>query len=208
MAWLINEDEAIKQLLSGLTVSDQNVAERPVKVWFRMPEAEEREVTYPFITIDLIDISEEEAFAHRGRIKPGYVPQGYNPSPIGSDYKTEFPVPITLTYQISTFTRSAWHDRQLTLKMHNVLPFRFGSLYVEADNTVRTLQLLDVQPFDGMDANNKRVFRKAYTVTVYSEIFPDALLAIQRVEQVRVDVHGSLEPLTIAQPLDASTGTP
>lgn len=186
MAWLINEDEAIKALISGLTVSDQNVTNRPVKVWFRYPEAEEREITYPFITIDQIDIMEETDLAHRGRIKPRYVPEGYQNPPVGTDHKTEFPVPVTVVYQITTHTRSAWHDRQLVTKLHNLLPFRFGSLFVEADDTVRTMQMVEFTPADQLDANGKRIFRKAFTVTVATELFPDALLAVPRVDEVEI----------------------
>lgn len=187
MAWLINEDEAMKSLLTGITVTDQN-ATRKVKVWFRYPEAEERELTYPFITIDMIDINEAEDLAHRGRIEPGYLPEGYAAPPVGHDYKTEFPVPVTLVYQVTSHTRSAWHDRQLTTALHNIFPFRFGSLFVPADNTVRTMQLAEFMPADRIDANSKRVFIKAYTVTVASEIFPSALLAVPYPSSVVINV--------------------
>lgn len=198
MPFLVNEDEALKKMLKGMTVSDQNDVDRPVKVWFRLPESEERQVTYPFITIDLIDVDEEKDRAQRGRIKTEYLPEGYSESPIGSDYLTETPIPVSLVYQITTHTRSAWQDRQLQgVMLGNKLPFRFGSLEVPADQTVRRLDLIDWQQVDSLDRNNKRVFRKAYTIAVSAELFPDALLAVQRVTAVRPTVLHQLEPFIV-----------
>jgi hypothetical protein len=197
MAFLINEDQALKDLLEGMTVADQNQAERPVSVYFRMPEAEERRVTYPFITIDFIDMEEEVDRAHRGTVTPEYLPEGYEEPVVDGVYKTEFPIPMSLIYQITTHARSAWHDRSLVAQMLNKLPVRFGSLDVAADETVRRLDRLDMQQVDMLDQNNKRVFRKAYTVAVSAEIFPEALLASQRVTQVIPTVYHQLEPFIV-----------
>ncbi|NDC89491.1 MAG: hypothetical protein EB075_11945, partial [Bacteroidetes bacterium] len=49
------EDAALKQRLSALTVSDDRDMRRPIKTFFRYPDAE-TEKTYPFATIELIDI--------------------------------------------------------------------------------------------------------------------------------------------------------
>ena len=54
--FIIAEDLALKTLLSGITVSDDSNASRPVKAWFGYPDVEVRDQTFPFITIDLIDI--------------------------------------------------------------------------------------------------------------------------------------------------------
>ena len=48
--FLLAEDEALKQHLSGITVTDDRNEHRPVKVFFRYPEGE-TEKHYPFITI-------------------------------------------------------------------------------------------------------------------------------------------------------------
>jgi len=53
--FLFAEDEAIKLQVSGLTVTDDRDAQRPVQVFFRYPEGE-TERHYPFITIELIDV--------------------------------------------------------------------------------------------------------------------------------------------------------
>ena len=54
--FIIAEDNAIKELCKGMTVSDDANQSRPVKVWFGYPDIEVRDQTFPFITIDLIDI--------------------------------------------------------------------------------------------------------------------------------------------------------
>lgn len=200
MPFLINEDDALKRHLQGLTVSDQNDATRKVGVWFRLPEAEERPVTYPFITIDLIDVAEESDRAHRGLVSPAYRPEGYVTPPEGFGDQTEYPLPVSLTYQITTFTRSAWHDRQLSAQMlGNVIPMRFGGLHVPADDTVRRLDFVEWQQVDGLDRDNKRVFRKAYTVTVSAELFLDALIEVQQVTKVVPTVFHQLEPFIVEQ---------
>jgi hypothetical protein len=197
--FLISEDDALKKHLSGLTVADQNDADRKVGVWFRLPEAEERRITYPFITIDLIDVREEYDRAHRGVVIPNYVPEGYEEPPEGFGRKaTEFAIPVSLVYQITTHTRSAWQDRQLTGQMiGNKLPLRFGQLHVQADDTVRRLDLLEWQSLDSLDRDNKRVFRKAYTIAISAELWPDALLEVQKVASVGITVFHQLEPFIV-----------
>lgn len=200
MPFIINEDEALKRHLQGLIVSDQNNPQRPVKVYYRMPEAEERQITYPFITIDLIDIEEETDRAHRGRIGLDYVPDGYDPSPVGADNLTEFPIPVSLLYQITTHTRNAWHDRALQAQLlGNKLPFRFGGLEVKADNTVRRLDFLGWDQADALDQNRKRVFRKAYTVAVSSEMYLDAIVAVPLVERVEISLFAQLQPFIVEE---------
>lgn len=203
MPFLINEDEALKQLLGGITVSDQNDNARPVKVYFRLPEPEERQITYPFITIDLIDIDEETDRSHRGIVAPEYSVEGYSDPAAGfGAYQGEFPIPVSLIYQLTTFTRSAWHDRLLSAAMlGNKIPFRYGSLDVPADETVRRLDLLEWQSVDSLDRDNKRVFRKAYTIAVSSELLPEAMTSVQTVDTVDTAVFHQLEPF-IVEPAD------
>lgn len=203
MPFIISEDQALKDHLQGLVVTDQNNDQRKVTVYYRMPEAEERRISYPFITIDLIDIEEEKDRAHRGRIGLDYVPDGYDPAPVGADNLTEFPIPVSLLYQITTHTRSAWHDRVLQAQlMANKIPFRFGALEVKADNTVRRLDFLGFDQADALDAQRKRVFRKAYTIAVSSELYPDAVLSVQQVASVGISLYSQLESF-IVEPTNA-----
>lgn len=197
MPFLINEDQALKQWLKGMTVAD-NQATRSVGVWFKLPEKEEREVSWPYITIEFLDVNEEPERAHRGRTVLNYAPEGWDPSPDGFTDKTEWPIPVALLYQIVTHTRSAMHDRQLQATiLSQKLPFRFGALLVPADETVRELQLIDVRSADYLDQNRKRVFRKVYTISVSAELLPESIVAIQRVETVHINVDYQLEPFTI-----------
>ena len=53
MPFLISEDEALKSHLQGMEVAGRDGRALPVRVWFRWPEQEEREIQYPFITIEL-----------------------------------------------------------------------------------------------------------------------------------------------------------
>ena len=83
-------------------------------------------------------------------------------------------VPVDLLYQVSTFTRSALHDRQLSASMlTKVFPFRTGSIHVQADNTDRRLELLDWSTADLLDPEagyRKRIFRKVYTLQMSAEL--------------------------------------
>ena len=54
--FIVAEDLAIKTWCQGMTVSDEKNPSRPVQVWFGYPDVEVRNQSFPFITIDLIDI--------------------------------------------------------------------------------------------------------------------------------------------------------
>jgi hypothetical protein len=198
--FLLAEDEAIKARLTGLTVTDDRNNTRPVQVFFRYPDAEtERE--YPFITIEMLDIVHAKNRQHSelpiyyyntagGASVPAdlekradvmrYWPS--NSADFGyldnkNDYQVlvsnEF-VPVDLLYQVSTFTRSALHDRQLSANMlTKVFPFRRGSIHIAADNTDRRLELLDWSTADLLDPEagyRKRIFRKVYTLQMSAEL--------------------------------------
>jgi len=51
MTFALAEDAAIKTYLSGMTVSDEKSASRPVGVWFGYPDVELRQQIFPFVTI-------------------------------------------------------------------------------------------------------------------------------------------------------------
>lgn len=199
--FLLDEDNALKALLKGIVVNDDN-GERKVGVWFRLPEPEERAREFPYITIDLVDLERASDREHRGRIKMSYVPANVAASPAGMDNKTEFPIPVELVYEITTHTRKAWHDRQLqAILLTDKLPFRYGVLEVATGEddvvTMRRLDFVDVVSNDGTDGDGKRVFRKVYTVTVSSELFPDTITAVQRVTTVQPAVLHQLETFTV-----------
>lgn len=183
-AWLIAEDEALKAHVRGMKVVN-NDTETPVGVRFGLPEAEEGDVRYPLVTINMVDISEGNERAHAGRITPSYIPHGQIPVPTGMGAATEFPIPVNIDYQITTFARSAWHDRQIQAQMlGDKFPFKHGVLYVPSDGSRRTMMLLEWQSIDGLDVNNKRQFRKAYTLRVFSELFLGQIEHLHKVQRV------------------------
>lgn len=198
--FLLAEDEALKLRLSNITVSDDRNNNRPVKVFFRYPDGEtERE--YPFITIEMLDIVHAKNRQHSENVLYYYNTGGGASAPAGAsvapnamnywpsnsdnfsfitnknDYQVlqanEF-VPVDLLYQVSTFARTALHDRQLSAKMlTQVFPFRRGSIHIGADNTDRRLDLLDWSTADLLDPEagyRKRIFRKVYTLQMSAEL--------------------------------------
>jgi hypothetical protein len=198
IGFLLAEDEAIKNILSSITVTDDRNNARSVEVFFRYPESE-TERSYPFITIEHIDIiharnrqhSESDIFFRTGANNVPPIPAGsanrmdYWPSVSSTfSFKTgknnygyleaNEHVPIDLLYQISTFTRTALHDRHLTAKiLTEVFPWRRGFIDIGADNTIRRLDLLDWTTADLLDPEagyRKRIFRKVYTVQMTAEI--------------------------------------
>lgn len=212
--FLLAEDEAIKARLTGITVSDDRNATRPVKVFFRYPEAE-TERDYPFITIEMLDIvhaknrqhSENPLYYYNtagGASVPADIAQrpnvlSYWPS-TSSDFSfitnrddysvlttNEF-VPVDLLYQVSTFTRSALHDRYLSsIMLTKIFPFRRGSIHVPADNTDRRLELLDWSTADLLDPEagyRKRIFRKVYTLQMSAELPSTDLFGTQQATRV------------------------
>lgn len=206
--FLLAEDAALKDRLSGITVSDDRNANRPVKVFFRYPEGE-TEKEYPFITIEMVGLSVAKNRLHSEHTRyfsgpsagyplgidhPNYI--GYMPSELDRNGMTalldnpnnylrmEAPLPVDLMYQISTYTRSALHDRQLSAKLFRyVLPFRSNYLKIAADGTVRRLDLMGWSQADLLDGEagyRKRIFRKVFTVMVNAEIPREDLVLIKQ----------------------------
>ena len=183
MTFLLSEDEALRNLLKDLTVTDQkSVTEegptRKVGVWFGQPDQEITEQKYPYITIDMIDIAEDFSRAMRGKVKPEYLS---DPTTIGEsteydselhDWEINYPIPVNIDYQITTYSRQPRHDRQILAQLlYTKIPLRFAVLMTN-DNTVRRLDVLDVSKRD-ITESGKRLFVNAITLRVSSEIAPE-----------------------------------
>lgn len=199
------EDAALKRRLSTLHVSDDRNVERVPKVFFRFPEGE-TEKLYPFITIDLLDISyvrerqesERTYFYRAGGAAPTnlqFWPSELDQTALeeqadGGLLSTDQFVPVDLTYQISTHTRSQRHDRQLTMLMlRRVFPLRRGFIEIPEDGTMRRCDLMDWRPADVLDQEagyKKHIFRKVYTVVINAEIPQSDLLGVPIVTTVEV----------------------
>lgn len=150
---------------------------RKVGVWFGQPDQELRDQKYPYITIDMIDIAEDFSRAMRGKVKPSYID---DPGTIGTNtefdddlhsWKIDYPIPVNIDYQITTYSRQPRHDRQIMAQLlYTKIPLRFAVLHTN-DNTVRRLDVLDISKRD-VSENGKRLFVNAITVRISSEIAP------------------------------------
>jgi hypothetical protein len=217
VGWLLAEDDAVKQLFKGWTVPNDKGEAQPVQVWFRFPDPE-RQIVYPFITLDLLDIVPatelwHSEYPHQGDyLVDATIGQNrwYRPTDIDNT-----PVPLydpsvsdtvvdgivrrnylayRLFYQASYWAKTAIHDRIQTSKLvqRAVRPGPFW-LYVAADDTYRRTEWMgwttaDIPTQDG----NKRIFRKAITFSVQTEIPQDFVEEItERIQPVdRVLVKG------------------
>ena len=194
MTFLLSEDAALRNLLLGMTVTDQKAngvgTPRSVKVYFGQPDSEIRDQSYPYLTIDMIDIAEDFARAHRGLTKPDYLPNPTtDPSGTGvydeetNNWYIHWPIPVNIDYQITTYSRQPRHDRQILAQMLTAkIPMRFATLETD-DNTVRRLDLLDVSKRD-VTESGKRLFVNAFTVRVSSEISSQTYTQVYKTLQV------------------------
>lgn len=205
MTFLISEDEALRDVLKGMTVSDDKNASRNVGVWFGQPDTEIRQQQYPFVTIDMIDISEgTERVMNAQYVKPWYLePENLDAQGVTfDDWGMYQPIPMNIDYQITTFARQPRHDRQIISQILGTrLPFRFGSLVCkekqvaadEWDATTRRLDMLGMAKRDTVESG-KRLFMNMYTVRVSSEIPAPFLPKLyKRVNNVLVEV-GQYDP--------------
>lgn len=171
MAFLLDEDKAIRELLQGMVVHDQKSdgsdTPRPVGVWFGQPDQELRNQVYPYITIDMVGISRDPQREMRGRTTAPYL----TPDNLaeGAGWDIELPIPVNIDYQITTFARHPRHDRELMAQvLYEKLPFRFAQIDIGA-NTVHRLEVMGVSKRDSTE-QAKRLFTNAITVRLATEI--------------------------------------
>ena len=200
MTFLIDEDEALRNLLKDMLVTDQKSVteegpQRKVQVYFGQPDQEIRSQTYPYITIDMIDIAEAFDRAHRGKVKPAYLE---DPTTIGEDttydpdlhsWEIDYPIPVNIDYQITTYARQPRHDRQILAQLlYTRIPMRFAVLEIGPNTqygTTRRLDVLDISKRD-ITESGKRLFVNAITVRVSSEIAPSTFNKMYKALQVTV----------------------
>ena len=210
----LSEDAALKELLRGIVVTDQRAnaegENRPVKVWFGMPDQELRNQDYPYITIDMIDVLEDRARSHRGFLNGENDSAYLRPAnaTTGKGMKIDMPIPINIDYQVTTYARNPRHDRQILSELlFTRLPLRFGAL-LPADDTVRRLDVLDVSKRDTVE-QAKRLFINAITVRVSSEMPLTQYKELYKVQKVitsgpplvrRGDEFVGVDTFTITQP--------
>lgn len=199
MPFLINEDKGLKALLAGVTVTDAKNGARPVGIWFGQPDVEIRAQSYPYLTIELIDISEAYERNNRGISELSYTPEGLDPE---LRYLTENPIPVNLDYQVTSYTRQPIHDRQvISAMLSNILPFRYGTLEIPEDGTLRRVELLGYAKRDTTE-QGKRLFVNVFSIRVSSELFSSEILAFgNAVEEVDVSLSEFVN-IDVTQPVE------
>lgn len=217
--WILDEDRALRDLLDGIYVSDDKAPQRRVGVWFGHPDQELRAQSYPYTTIDLIDISEEMDRAQRGMYtlsrNHGFLGWEDDPMVLASgltfgdkeaveNYSAvwmDYPIPIRLTYQITTWARNPRHDRQILqhLLQRGLTPFQRGSLDV-SDGTLRRLDVMDVVKRDSVE-DSKRLLSNAIIVGVSSEVPWSKLLFAADVRNVTLHFHLHRDGSTVEEEL-------
>lgn len=225
MSFLLDEDEALRNLLKDMIVTDQKSVteqgpQRKVGVWFGQPDQEVRNQSYPYITIDMIDIAEAFDRAHRGRVNPVYyadpttMTQGVNWDTDLHGKDMDYPIPVNIDYQITTYSRQPRHDRQILAQLlYTKIPLRFAVLDTGQNTlygTTRRLDVLDISKRD-ITEQGKRLFVNAITVRVSSEIAPSTFNKFYKVQELNVtgttgsQVIGrgqftAVDPITITAP--------
>jgi hypothetical protein len=189
MTFILSEDKALRERLQGITVSDQKSdsmdTPRQVGVWFGMPDQELRAQNYPYITIDLVNVSRD---SEREMRMDFHAPEYLQPEDLDDNeyFMVSELIPINLDYQITTYSRHPRHDRQILSQLiGQVLPIRFGTLNLD-DNTVRRLDVVNISKRD-MTEQAKRLFVNAITVRVSSEVGQGTLQTIYKVLEVHLD---------------------
>lgn len=176
--WILDEDRALRDLLDNMYVSDDKVAKRRVGVWFGHPDKEVRDQRYPYCTIDLIDVNEELDRAHRGMrndpldsVFSSGLDYGDRIVPNGVvGYRYHYPIPIRLTYQVTSWARNPRHDRQImqNLMQRGITPMQGGSINV-SDNTVRRLDFLAFNKRDSVE-DDRRLLSNVFILAMSSEV--------------------------------------
>ena len=204
--FLLAEDDALKSYLTGIEVPGQKPADpkEKVGVWFRWPTGE-RQIRYPFITIDSISSEPAYELFHSdhwqnpiGLYRPSVSPDLPEP-PYGwvqQGYRVRNYLPFRLIYQVAVFSRHNLHDRYLrSIFQVDVFPPRPFWIACDADNTWRRVEQIGFAASDQAETSEsgtKRIFRKIYTISMLAEvpqerIFDQAFYKVFRVTLIGKD---------------------
>lgn len=200
MTFLLSEDEAIRNRLQGMTVQDQKSngddVDRQVRAYFGQPDQELTPQLYPYITIDLLDVQRDATREMRGKVSPDYLSKDdYDPET--QSFEIDMPIPVYLTYQITTYARHPRHDRAiLSQLMTDRLP-RFGYLEIveksvtvddttTVTSTFRRMDVINVAKRD-VTEQAKRLFVNAITLRVSSEIPQGLYRTVHKALEVQID---------------------
>lgn len=185
MPIILNEEEALKKVLQGITVSDYNNATRPVLVRYGQPDQENHSQTYPYIILDLVDITVDNDRIASGIVSLPYIPEGWPTPATGKSYWIETPLPLSFYYQATLYSRHPKHDREMLAQLMHKIPYKYGGLYVPEDDTIRSCWLVQFRKQDNTEGG-KRLFRSTYTIRVFSEMLPMMAVIVGQANSVVV----------------------
>jgi hypothetical protein len=193
MTFILAEDAALKSHIAGVTVSDEKNNNRAADVWFGFPDVEIREQTFPFITIDLLNISQASDRQTSGYLYDSDY-QGTVATSANTFYKYEIPVAYDLIYQITSYSRHPRHDRAIIFQLNQKFPGLRGHLAVpNALGTATSYRHMFLESYLKSDRaegehGNKRLLRNIYTIRVVSEMTPtQAATALSKPTQVALN---------------------
>lgn len=194
--FLLDEDRALRDLMKGIVVSDNENQTRAVEAWFGHPDLELREQKYPYITVDLLEITEGIDRVHRGDLflasdDPLHPPEwwGYPDLAPNHLWVTEMPTPVDLHYQIGTWARHPRHDREIlrSLITGGRTSLRAGVLKT-ADGFYRRVDYMGHIKRD-REESGKRLFNNVFRLRISSEVPFGVLEQVRRTESVHVNLR-------------------
>ena len=198
MTFILAEDTALKSLLQGISVVDEKSISRPVKVWFGFPDVEVRAQDYPYMTIELLDVSPSNERQHSGFLYDNDF-RGTIAPVAGLTYEYEYPVAYDLIYQVTSYARHPRHDRAIIYQFLNEkVPHKFGQIAIPNElGTETSYRHIFLDGFIKRDLieEGRRLLRNVFTVRVVSEMTPaQAAAAIGTVEEVNINIETSHIP--------------
>jgi hypothetical protein len=198
LTFILAEDTALKSLLQGISVVDEKSISRPVKVWFGFPDVEVRAQDYPYMTIELLDVSPSNERQHSGFLYDNDF-RGTIAPEAGVSYEYEYPVAYDLIYQVTSYARHPRHDRAIIYQFLNEkVPHKFGQIAIPNElGTETSYRHIFLDGFIKRDLieEGRRLLRNVFTVRVVSEMTPaQAATAIGTVEEVNINIETNYIP--------------
>ena len=190
MAFILSEDAALKSLLRNIYVADEKNVAREVGVWFANPDVESRQQSYPYLTIELVNVEWANFRQQSGRWVDTDS-QGTVEPVSGQVHAYEMPVPWTLTYQVTSYARHPRHDRAITAHLlSNTFVAQRGFVAVQNDLGTETgYRHMVLEGFTKRDTieDGRRLFRNVFTITITSESVSGEGLGLPQVSDVIIN---------------------
>ena len=190
MTFIVAEDEALKNYLRNIRVSDEKNASREVGVWFSIPDVETRQQSYPYMTIELMDV-EWAKYRQQSGLWSDNDRQGTVDPVNGVVHRYYMPVPWDITYQVTSYARHPRHDRQI---INYLLSNNFAAQrsFLQVSNELGTessYRHLTLEGFTKRDMveDGRRLFRNVFTIRVTSETVAGSGQGVREVSDVLIN---------------------